>query len=211
MLGAALLAPAAMAAPIGTTAISTNQVSAKLGAAERALRRGDAINQNEIIRTGAASAAQLLFRDETSMSLGANTEIILDKMAYDPARKQGEVVVRAVNGAFRFVSGSMDSSSYKVTTPVGTIGVRGTMFSCDLNPRALFCRVTQGAIDVCDLQGGCVNVPTGSTVLTNGYITRTARDCSGPNCSQATQAERNSLLDTFLSRRPNPTFRVIVR
>src|SRR5690606_1727955 len=40
----------------------------------------------------------------------------------------GNVVLNATRGAFRFVSGSQQSRSYQVRTPVATIGVRGTIF-----------------------------------------------------------------------------------
>ncbi len=209
----AFSAPGAVAAtPIGTTAISTNQVNGKIGTLERALKRGDAIHQNELIKTGAASNAQLLFRDETSMTLNANTEIVLDKIVYDPNRKTGEVVVRALSGGFRFVSGSLDSNSYKVKTPVGTIGVRGTIFDCDIGILSLFCNVLQGRIDFCGLGGDCSSIPAGSFILTNGYTTRAGRDCGAQGCS-ATAAAGNNQLDQLLSRRSltQPTIKIFVK
>ncbi len=207
-------ATAAIAAtPIGTTAISTNQDNGKIGAQERALKRGDAIHQNEQIKTGPASNAQLLFRDETSMTLNANTEIVLDKLVFDPNKKTGEVVVRALSGGFRFVSGSLDSNAYKIKTPVGTIGVRGTIFNCDLGIASLFCNVLQGRIDFCGLGGDCATIPAGGTLLSNGYSTRAGQNCGGQGCSNANNAN-NSLQDQILNRRalpPSQPVRVFVR
>jgi ferric-dicitrate binding protein FerR (iron transport regulator) len=201
---AQLPAPAWAQAAIGSTAISTNQVSARLGAQERALRRGDPVHQDEAVRTGAASAAQLLFRDETTMNLGANTEIVLDRMAYDPNRKSGEVVVRAVSGAFRFASGSLNPTAYQVRTPAGNIGVRGTMFFCNLAGISMFCNVTEGSILFCDLLGTCTTVNAGSTLFTNGTVTQTARDCGpscAPNFANSDAANDATLRETQLNQR----------
>jgi hypothetical protein len=175
-------APAGAATPIGTTAIVTNAVSGKLGPQARNLKRGDPIHQDEEIKTGANSGAQLLFSDETTMTLGADTEVLLDKLVYDPTRKQGEVVIRATTGAFRFISGSSSQESYRVRTPVGTIGVRGTMFSCVVGSAALSCSVQQGAISMCDLAGLCTNVAAGQFAVSTRLGTSPPRPTKDMDC-----------------------------
>ncbi|HEX5780148.1 MAG TPA: FecR domain-containing protein [Xanthobacteraceae bacterium] len=94
----------------------------------RQLTAGSSVFAREVVRTGEQSAAQLLFLDETSLSIGPQSEVTLDRFVFDPNRGAGSVVLNATKGALRFVSGSQQSSSYQVRTPVATIGVRGTIF-----------------------------------------------------------------------------------
>lgn len=112
---------------IGAASAVRNQVSATQGAEERRLATGNPVLQNDRIRTGANSVAQLLFADQTTLSVGERSEIVLDRFVYDPHRSTGDVAVSLTAGALRFVSGRQDPRSYQVSTPVATIGVRGTI------------------------------------------------------------------------------------
>ncbi len=134
-LSAALTAfassPAAFAqsagARIGTAAAVRNHVTAVQTGQERRLAVGNAVFQDDLVRTGADSVAQLLFADQTSLSVGPRSEIRLDRYVYDPSRSVGDVAVSLTSGTLRFISGQQDPRSYQVRTPVATIGVRGTI------------------------------------------------------------------------------------
>jgi hypothetical protein len=138
LAASALLAGSALAQTtpprIGSAAIITNSVSGALGTTHRELKRGDGVFREEMIKTGTDSRAQFLFADETTLSVGPNSEIVLDKFVYDPDKKQGEVAFRAATGAFRFVSGSAQKDAYKINTPAGSIGIRGTIVEVKIVP-----------------------------------------------------------------------------
>lgn len=57
------------------------------------------------VKTGRNSRVQLLFNDETVMTIGPNTEIVIDKYIYNPFNKKGGLSARINKGTFRFVSG----------------------------------------------------------------------------------------------------------
>lgn len=81
----------------------------------------------DLIRTGKASQLQMLLLDRSSFSIGANAAIRIDRFVYDPAkgRTTGASVTK---GAFRFMSGQKSAAnSASLTTPVATIGIRGTI------------------------------------------------------------------------------------
>lgn len=158
------------AADIGTAAATKNEVEGSLGATARGLKIGDRIFQNERIRTGKDSAAQLLFRDETSLSMGADSALVLDKAVYDPQKRTGEITVRAVSGAFRFVSGSSPSNNYKIKTSAGTIGVRGTIIDLEILGESIVAILREGnGFEYCRDSGGCVLVDrVGHFVVING-------------------------------------------
>jgi ferric-dicitrate binding protein FerR (iron transport regulator) len=121
-------AMAQSASKIGVASAVKNRVEGSIGGGARPLAAGSAVFAREVVRTGEESTAQLLFLDETSLSIGPQSEVTLDRFVFDPNRGAGNVVLNATRGAFRFVSGSQQPSSYQVRTPVATIGVRGTIF-----------------------------------------------------------------------------------
>jgi hypothetical protein len=119
--------PAAAEPKIGVASAARNQVQGIIAGGTRTLSAGSEIFSNEVVRTGDDSLAQLLFLDETSLSVGPRSEVKLDRFVYNPERKTGNVVVEASRGAFRFVSGSQAPTNYTIKTPLATIGVRGTI------------------------------------------------------------------------------------
>ncbi len=110
---------------VGVAAAVKNQVTSNA----RPLVAGSDVRVREVVRTGADSMAQLLFLDETSLSIGPQSEVTLDRFVYEPNRRAGNVVFNTGRGVFRFVSGSQQPTSYQIKTPVATIGVRGTVVS----------------------------------------------------------------------------------
>jgi hypothetical protein len=129
---------------IGVASAVSNRVESVVGGGARPLSVGGDVFARQMVRTGEASAAQLLFLDETSLSIGPSSEVTLDRFVYDPNRGSGNVVLNATRGAFRFVSGSQQPSSYQIRTPVATIGVRGTIFDCYITQRPLGTQAQQG-------------------------------------------------------------------
>ncbi len=171
-LAGILLAAAELAAQaprIGTAAVSRNDVSGTLGAQRRALKPGDGVFQAEAVATGANSNAQVLFLDETALTLGPESRVILDKLIYDPQKRSGEVALRAVSGAFRFVSGSSPSEKYTIQTPKGTIGVRGTILEFTITAELLTILLREGAAIYCAVPSRCVTLnQPGTYIVSDG-------------------------------------------
>jgi hypothetical protein len=127
-----LLSPSAFAAvDIGVAAAVRGKVSgAAPGAAGRVVETGKPVYQNDKITTGPDGKLQILLLDETSFTVGPNSEMTLDEFVYDPATSAGKVSARVQKGSFRFITGKVarkDPENMKVKLPVGTIGIRGTM------------------------------------------------------------------------------------
>ncbi len=126
LCGALCALPAAAQTPdIGVAASVVNKVDGSLGPQTRTLAIGDKVFTNEVIRTGSDSKGQLLFRDETSLAIGPDSEVTLDKFVYNP--NGGSLTLNATKGVFRFISGSLPKQSYEIKTPSATVGVRGTI------------------------------------------------------------------------------------
>jgi hypothetical protein len=118
---------------IGSAASVRNQVEGVIGGQTHTLSTGSAVHANELIRSGEGAVANLVFIDETQLSVGPRSEVRLDKFVYDPSKKTGTVVVRATRGAYRFVTGVQDPRNYEIKTPYATLGVRGTILEVDLD------------------------------------------------------------------------------
>jgi hypothetical protein len=134
------------ASKIGIAAQVQNQVNAILGADTRALRLGNDVFAGDRIRTGQSSNAQLMFMDQTNLTIGAQSDVVLDRFIYDPARGAGSVALSTTQGALRFISGAQNSSAYRVETPLATIAIRGTLaYSFIFNTlRGLFQYIVNG-------------------------------------------------------------------
>lgn len=92
---------------------------------------GAPVLRGESIRTGPKARVELTMLDETRLTLGADT--VFDLERYDLGRQRGEgaVLVRLTKGAFRAVTGKLDAlrgGPFEVSTPLATIGIRGTDF-----------------------------------------------------------------------------------
>ena len=165
----AILTAAAQSGKVGVASAVKNDVQGIQGGSGRALSPGSSIFERETVRTGAESVAQLLFLDQTSLSVGPRSEVVLDQFVYDPSRNTGDVVLSATRGAFRFISGSQNPLSYKINTPAATIGVRGTIIDCAVG--SLTCVVAQGAAVI--VVGGVeYSVKAGEAItVKNGKVT----------------------------------------
>jgi ferric-dicitrate binding protein FerR (iron transport regulator) len=78
------------------------------------------------VRTAADSDARFVLRDDTNLSLGPGSTLKLDRTVFSDDASAGDIAIKLTNGAFRFVSGNSKKEAYVITTPVATMGVRGT-------------------------------------------------------------------------------------
>jgi hypothetical protein len=70
--------------------------------------------------------AHLVFLDGTSITVGPNAVVKLDKFVYDPSTKKGEMALTASKGVLRLVGGKISkSNAITIATPSSTIGIRG--------------------------------------------------------------------------------------
>src|SRR6202453_4620961 len=112
---------------VGEAAVIKNQVQRVTGSAASQINVGDSVLRDEVVRTGGDSAARLVMADSTNLSLGPNATITLDRTVFNDEHSYRDIAIRLTAGAFRFVTGHSEKTAYKITTSVGTIGVRGTI------------------------------------------------------------------------------------
>ncbi len=93
---------------------------------EHLLKIGVEVVGNERVITTKDGRAQLLFLDHSALTVGPNSNLVLDKFVYDPDAGIGELVFSATKGIFRLVGGRISKKTpVTIKTPSGTIGIRG--------------------------------------------------------------------------------------
>jgi hypothetical protein len=93
---------------------------------ERVLRIGIDVQANEVVSTKSDDRAHLVFLDGSSLTVGPNARLTIDKFVYDPNTKTGDLSITATQGVFRLVGGKISKNNpIVVNTPSGTIGIRG--------------------------------------------------------------------------------------
>ena len=151
---------------IGTAAAVKNRATGTIGGETRTLKSGLGVFKNERVDTSGNSTAQLIFSDETALTIGPNSSVTLDEFVYDPDKNTGKTVINATKGAFRFISGSSNPRSYKIKTPVGTMGVRGTIVDFFFLPNgALVIILVEGAFSFTNNAGQTTTVNTAGNFI----------------------------------------------
>ena len=127
-LGAVLaLSAAARADTVGTAgAVNTATSGTPPGAPTRVIEIGTQVVANEKIQTTATGSVQVLFIDKTTLNVGPNSTLVIDRFVYNPATTKGELALSLGKGVVRVVGGiATHSEGATIRTPVAAIGLRG--------------------------------------------------------------------------------------
>ena len=126
-LAAGMAFPSHAATEIGvTSAVLPNARGTPPEQDTRILQVGTGMFANERVQTVDNGKVHLLFQDGSALSVGPNSDIVLDKFVYDPGTKTGELSFSATKGIFRFVGGKISKTTpVTIKTPNATIGIRG--------------------------------------------------------------------------------------
>lgn len=113
------------------------QVERQKGTASRStvgatsdLTQGSQVFVGDEIRTGPGARLLIHFEDESKLTLSENARITIDQLVYAPTGDSSQALSIVV-GVFRFVSGRIGQESpseVAFSTPVATLGIRGTEF-----------------------------------------------------------------------------------
>ncbi|MGH8751721.1 MAG: FecR family protein [Burkholderiales bacterium] len=116
---------------IGIIKVSKGSVQIKRGDQLQPGPVGAKILQSDTLVTGADGSAGITFIDNTLLSAGPNSVIVIDRFAFDSTTYNGEFVTSVKSGTLSVVSGKIAKQSHtamKVKTPTAILGVRGTEF-----------------------------------------------------------------------------------
>jgi len=181
-----LVSTAAKAEAIGDVVSAVPLVNYQRGSTIQTLSVDDLLEQNDRVITTGDGSAYIHFIDDTVLTVGANSEVVLDKFVFD-GDKAKAATLQIVKGTLRFVTGKSDHSVYQIKTPVATVGVRGTTVDVGYENDRMLYNTVEGLGIVCHTSAGCQDVRAGAQPLAinRGGFTR------------ATPAEAARLLQTI--------------
>ena len=168
--------------PIGFVAVVRGNVIAIDGSGtQRSLVAKDTLYISDTVKTISNGRVQLVFIDKTIISLGRNSALKIADYAWSDESKKGVMTTVAGDGVFRFMGGAITKYSPKkftTQTPLATIGVRGSMYSCRVSGRSLQVLFDGGkGVDVSNSVGSvALTIPgQGTTVNSATRAPRSAR------------------------------------
>ena len=102
----------------------------------RTLEAGDKIYLNETIYASENSGTQILLLDQSTFTIGSESEVVMDTFIYDPETNDGKIVASVKQGSLKVISGLISKKnpdSLTVEVPEGTLGSRGTEFQTNVS------------------------------------------------------------------------------
>ena len=85
---------------------------------------------------GPTGFLKVMLLDGTVLSMGPNSDMVIDEFVYDPDSHDEHFLARITKGLFRFVAGKLAHrpDQWRVNVPSGAVGIRGTTFDVTANP-----------------------------------------------------------------------------
>ena len=163
----------------------------------RELKAGDKIYLNETIYAGAGSGTQILLLDQSTFTVGEESEVVMDTFIFDPATNDGKIVASVKQGSLKVISGLIskkDPDSLTVEVPEGTLGSRGTEFQTIVSKgRTDTLLIGPGKNNTLGMRPGAVLIGNslGSTLLDNPYSMASMTQGKAPG--QAKKITKNQL------------------
>ena len=163
----------------------------------RELKAGDKIYLNETIYAGVGAGTQILLLDQSTFTIGEDSEVVMDTFVFDPATNDGKIVASVKQGSLKVISGLISKKnpdSLTVEVPEGTLGSRGTEFQTIVSKgKTDTLLIGPGKNNTLGMRPGAVLVGNsfGSTLLDNPYSMTSMSKNKAPG--QAKKITRNQL------------------
>jgi hypothetical protein len=119
-----------------SSAVNEQATGTPPGRSARPLVIGQEVVFNERIAMTDVGQTQLLFLDQSSMSIGPNSDLTIDQFVYDPRTGTAKLAMTTTRGLLRFVGGKLSKQEDAVTmrTTTATLAVRGGAFLLNQAP-----------------------------------------------------------------------------
>lgn len=128
---------AALAEGIGKIKKVSGDVRIERDGQSMPARVGASVQEQDVIITGEDGSIGLLFADDSRMSAGPRSKLVLEDFSFNPATGDGTSTTSLLQGMLSAVAGKMTRKkpeSMKVKTPSAVLAVRGTEFSVKVDP-----------------------------------------------------------------------------
>jgi hypothetical protein len=135
---------------------------------------GSLIYQGDVVETSKTGAVNMQFSDNTTFAISDNARMSVDQFVYHASNHTGSTFFSMLQGVFVYTSGLIgksDPGSVNIETPVGSIGIRGTVIAAHILPAGQHSQITivDGAITLTNGTGTQELNDHLQTVSVNGY------------------------------------------
>lgn len=131
LLLCAMVAVPALAAEAGRVKVSKGEVQIERDGKRLAAPVGTMIHARDTVKTGSDGSVGITFQDNSLLSAGPNSELVIERFVFDSTTHKGEFDTALKKGTLAVVSGKIVKQSpeaMRVKTPAAIMGVRGTEF-----------------------------------------------------------------------------------
>jgi hypothetical protein len=154
------------------------------------LTRDSELFKEDKISTKENTKIQLMFIDQTIISIGKNSTFLISDYLYDEKNNEYKAEFSMFKGTFRTITGKIGKiapEKFKLKTKSASIGIRGTQIVMDLSPNTenIFC--TEGKIFVERLNTGM------SAVVQSGEFVSFQKDTKNFEVNKINQSDINKI------------------
>jgi hypothetical protein len=135
-VGVLAMAAQAHAADVGRIKVARGQVVIERAGATLPGSVGTRVQASDTVRTGDDGAVGITMDDDSLLSAGPDSVLVLERYAFDPTTNQGRLDAALNKGTLAVISGRIAKQSpdaMTVRTPAVILGVRGTSFAVSAN------------------------------------------------------------------------------
>ncbi len=141
LIGAVLLAvlgvpaavhPADVPEIAGVVRVSAGKATVTRGGRVFAADVGTKLRVGDVLATGPGGSLGVILRDDSSLSIGPQSTLVIRKFLFAPSEGKLGLLVRLSRGTLAWISGAiarLAPETVRFETPTATIGIRGTRFA----------------------------------------------------------------------------------
>jgi hypothetical protein len=159
----------------------------------RVLVLGQDVKPGDHVTTASGAQQALLSPDGASLTVGQNSDVVLDKFQYDPAAKRGELALTVLVGSLRMGGGAiMKADDVTVAAGASTVKIHAANAAVGVRPEGAEIRMVagervavtaEGATQTMTQPDSVITVPTGKPP--SAPVSRTASNAHPPGWSQS--------------------------
>jgi hypothetical protein len=135
--------------PIGTVLKAAQTVKASGAQGTRVLSRSDDVFYLDRISSNGTGSGEFQFSDGTKLAVGPGANLVVDEFVFAGKSRFQKLGLAAAKGSFRWISGNSSASAYRIKTPYGTMGIRGTAFDVTLRNGRVYVALISGSARFC--------------------------------------------------------------
>ena len=135
----AVAGPAVAGETIGVVRTVSGAATVTRGEKTLQAAPGLKIMAGDTLGTGRDGSLGVILRDDSSLSIGPGSRLVLRSFLFSPSEGKFDLVVRITRGTMAYLSGligKLAPEKARFETPTATIGIRGTRFAVQVGERS---------------------------------------------------------------------------